>query len=139
MDSRAGGFEVALGEGVGLRELRALRFGVLEVGEEEDLLVGEGGNEVGLIAVDALQPKAEEHVERVGLLDEIDLLLDFFRREAGGVGGLRGEGGGAGDCEGCVVVALEGAIQVKVGFCVFANLFSGHHGEDVGFAGGCPC
>ena len=57
MDSRAGGFEVALGEGIGLRELCALRFGVLEVGEEEDLLVGEGGNEVGLVAVGCFAAK----------------------------------------------------------------------------------
>jgi hypothetical protein len=49
-----GGVDVALGEGVGLRKFCALSFGVLEVGEEEDLLVGEGGNEVGLVAIDAL-------------------------------------------------------------------------------------
>jgi hypothetical protein len=35
------GFEVALGEGVGLGELCALRFGVLKVGEEKDLAIGE--------------------------------------------------------------------------------------------------
>ena len=68
-----------------------------KVGEEEDLLIGESGLEVGVIAIDALEPEAVEHVEGVGALDELDLLLDGFGREGCGVGGLGVDGGGGGD------------------------------------------
>ena len=133
-----GGVEVVLGEGGGLWVDFAQLVEAWEVGKDQDLLIGEDRQEVGLIAVDSGEPEAVEDVEGAGARSEIDLLPDGIRRESSGVGGLGVDGGGAGDGDDSGVVAVECALDVEVGAGVLVDLVAGHHGEDAGLPGVIP-